>query len=101
MIDNPILPPGWTMDRVRELEPGAVALDPAEHFVVADQRPSVDEYEELQPETILSFAGLCLCLVREAGGAGYWWMGDLDESDGSIACWSPYSDDLGDAIRAM
>jgi hypothetical protein len=30
-----------------------------------------------------------------------WWMGQLDETDGSIACWSPYGEDLGHAIRSL
>lgn len=47
------------------------------------------------------FAGLCLCLVPEDDGTSWWWMGQLDKSDGSIVCWSPYSDDLGDAIPAL
>lgn len=89
------------MDRVRALEPGATWLSPEGRYVVADPRPGADNYEELKPETILSFGGLCLCLVREPDGVGYWWMGQLDESDGSIVCWSPYSDDLGEAIKHL
>ena len=101
MVDESLLPPGWTLARVHALEPNAVLLDPSAHFVVADQRPSQTEYEVLRPTVILSFSGLCLCLVPETDNTAWWWMGQLDPADGSIACWSPYSDDLESAIRAL
>ena len=101
MINESALPDGWTLDRVRSMEPSAELLDPSAHYVAADQRPTVTELEVLSPSVILSFAGLCLCLVPDDDGASWWWMGQLDGSDGSIVCWSPYSEDLGDAIRAL
>ena len=101
MVRESKLPEGWTLDRVREVEPSAELLDPADHFVVADERPAADGYEVLDPSVILSFSGLCLCLVRAAGSAGGWWMGHLDADDGSIACWGDYGPDLEDAIRAL
>ncbi|HZL04379.1 MAG TPA: hypothetical protein VFE45_02980 [Coriobacteriia bacterium] len=57
--------------------------------------------ELLNPSVILSFSGLCLCLVRPQGSAVGWWMGQLDADDGSIACWGDYGPDLEDAIRAL
>ncbi len=83
------------------IEPSAELLDPSVHYVVADQSPTMTELEVLSPTVILSFVGLCLCLVPADDGTSWWWMGQLDKSDGSIVCWSPYSDDLGDAIRAL
>lgn len=103
MVDEAALPAGWTLARVRELEPAAELLDPAKHYVVADQRPQQTEYEVLYPTVVISFTGLCLCLVPEDEGPARWWMGQLDDSDGSIACWSPYAeaDDLEHAIRSL
>ena len=101
VVDESALPDRWTMARVREMEPNAELLDPDAHFVVADERPASTGYEVLKPTVILSFFGLCLCQVPEPDGRSLWWMGQLDESDGSIACWSPYSDDLGEAIRHL
>jgi len=101
VVDESALPPGWTLARVRELEPNAELLDPTDHYVVADQRPSQADFEVLRPTVILSFAGLCLCLVPEDDDTAWWWMGQLDVGDGSIACWSPYSDDLQSAIKAL
>jgi hypothetical protein len=79
----------------------AELLDPIAHYVFADDRPASTDYEVLKPTVILSFSGLCLCRVPEPDGTFLWWMGQLDESDGSIACWSPYSDDLSEAILAL
>jgi hypothetical protein len=101
VVDESVLPDGWTLARVRSMEPHAELLDPHAHHVVADQRPTRTELEVLTPSAILSFSGLCLCRVPDDDGTSWWWMGQLDESDGSIVCWSPYSDDLGDAIRAL
>ena len=81
--------------------PNAELLDPDAHYVVADHRPTTTDYEVLRPTVILSFSGLCLCRVSEPDGTSLWWMGQLDDSDGSITCWSPYSDDLGEAIRHL
>ena len=85
---------------MREMEPSAELLDPSAHYVVW-QRDKESSYEDLRASVILSFGGLCLCLVAETSGPGLWWMGQLDPSDGSIACWSPYSDDLAEAIRTL
>lgn len=101
MVREPKLPEGWTLDQVREIDPSAVMLDPADHFVVADERPAADGYEVLSPSVILSFSGLCLCFVRAQGSAGGWWMGQLDSHDGSIACWADYGPDLKNAIGAL
>jgi hypothetical protein len=103
VVDESVLPAGWTLARVREMEPSAELLDPAEHYVQADQRPQEAGYEVLQPSVILSFSGVCLCLVSEGDDGSLWWMGQMDASDGSISCWSPYAegDDLGHAIRSL
>jgi hypothetical protein len=101
VIDESALPDGWTLVRVRAMEPSAELLDPSAHYVVADQSPMTTELEVLSPSVIVCFSGLCLCLVPDDDGSSWWWMGQLDPADGSITCWSPYSDDLGDAIRAL
>jgi hypothetical protein len=36
VIEESALPEGWTLARVRDLEPTAALLDPDEHYVVAD-----------------------------------------------------------------
>lgn len=90
VIDDSLLPEGWTLARVREIEPSAELLDPADHHVVADERPASRDYKVLRASAILSFSGLCLCLVSEPGEPDEWWMGQLDSSDGSIACWSDH-----------
>ena len=87
------------MNGVREVERNADALAVGNHHVVAEPRPGEANFEELHPDCILSFGGLCLCPFRDPEGTGNWWMGQLDASDGSNICWSPYSDDLGEAIR--
>jgi hypothetical protein len=75
------LPDGWTLERVRAIEPSAVLLDVSPHVVFASES---EDYEELPPaRCILSFSGLCLVQVE---GDDEWWMGQPDESDGSIVC---------------
>lgn len=101
VIDESLLPGGWTLSRVRSLEPSAELLDPNTHYVVADQRPTSTNLDVLMPTAILSFSGLCLCLVHEDDGEPEWWMGQLEESDGSIVCWSSYGSALADAIGAL
>ena len=90
------LPDGWDLKRIQALEPSAELLDVAAHAIfVGDGQ----DYEELPRATcIISFGGLCLVRVE---GDEDWWMGQLDESDGSIVCWNPYGTDLEEAIRAL
>ena len=90
------LPEGWDLQRIRTLEPSALLLDVASHTIfVGDGQ----DYEELpRPTCIISFSGLCLVRVE---GDDDWWMGQLDDADGSIVCWSPYGRDLEEAIRAL
>lgn len=103
VTDESTLPAGWTLERVRGLEPGAEMLDPSAHFVVSSHTGQEPDYEVLQPTAILTFDGLCLCLVPEPDGSSWWWMGQLDITDGSITCWSTYSEgnDLEHAIRSL
>lgn len=78
------------------MEPRAEQLDPSCHNIFVSDG---DDYEQLPAATcILSFTGLCLVRVE---GDDNWWMGDLDESDGSIVCWNPYGSDLEHAIRSL
>lgn len=101
VVDESLLPDGWTLERVRTIEPSVELLDPSAHYVAADQRPTLTNLDELAPIVILCFSGLCLCLVQEDSNEPEWWMGQLDESDGSIVCWSSYGSSLEDAIRAL
>ena len=52
----------------------------------------------MEPECIVSFAGLCLVRVGRDDG---WYMGNLDEQDGSIRCCGSYGPDLEHAIRSL
>jgi hypothetical protein len=89
------LPEGWTLVRVRDIEPRADFLDPSEHRVRMVE--TFDQYHELSPEVILRFNGLCL--LREPGDPE-WAMGEL-APDGTITCWAYYGDDLARAIWAL
>lgn len=95
------LPEGWTLARAREIEASAELLDPADHFVVVRGHPGAGDYDVLDPSVIVNFSGLCLCLVQSPWSPAEWWMGELDAEDGSIACWSAYGLDLGEAIRGL
>ena len=89
------LPPGWDLVRLRSLEPRAELLDPRCHDVFYSDGKDL---EELDASCIISFSGLCLVLLVEADD---WYMGDLDEDDGSVVCWASYGRDLGQAIEAL
>ena len=90
------LPDGWTIERVMAIEPRAVLLDHESHTIFT---ADASGYTELGPaECVISFDGLCLVRVE---GNGDWWMGNLDQADGSIVCWNPYGPDLEWAIRSL
>jgi hypothetical protein len=89
------LPEGWDLDRLRRLDPTVQLLKPADHHVVWVHKNS--DYQELQPEVIISFGGQCL--LRAAGDPS-WWMGQIDEN-GSIVCSGQYGEDLGEAIKGL
>lgn len=89
------LPPGWTLQRVQTLEPASELLDPSDHDVFFSDGRTL---EELKPECIISFSGLCLVRVT---GDSEWYMGDLGDLGGSIVCWSSYGSDLERAIHAL
>lgn len=101
MLDGSALPAGWTLERVRSMEPHAALLDPAEHYVAVAELPDAD-CQVIHPTVILGFSGPCLCLAAVDGSAD-WWMGQLDPLDGSIVCWASYAleGDLADAIRSL
>ncbi|MFI8005507.1 hypothetical protein [Streptomyces sp. NPDC086010] len=92
---DPRLPPGWTLQRIREVsgDREAVALDPnrAAQWAGGSSAP-----EKLLPELVLGFHGLCLVKPLENDD---WYMGSLYD-DGSIDCWSAY-DDLYEALRGL
>ncbi|MFJ7293596.1 hypothetical protein [Streptomyces collinus] len=89
------LPPGWTLQQIREVSGDweAVALDPnrAVKWVAG-----VGALKVLHPEIILGFHSLCL--VKPVHDDD-WYMGSLYD-DGSIDCWSAY-DDLYEALRGL
>jgi hypothetical protein len=90
------LPAGWTIERVRaESGDDEAELLSLERFVVCELFGLTD-YCVLQPEVIISFHGLCLVKEEED-----WYMGQLDETDGSIICWATYGTDLGEAIQGL
>jgi hypothetical protein len=89
------LPDGWTLERVRVLSGDETAALLSLQVVV--ELAGQSDYEELPPEVIIGFQGLCL--VR-AKGDDDWYMGQVDP-DGSVICWSSYGSDLGEAIRSL
>lgn len=93
---EPPLPDGWTLARVRAIEPGTVVLDPAGHHVVAER--GVGDRVPLPPaEHLLAIGDLRLVRVE---GDPEWWMGDVAD-DGTIVCWGSHGTDLGAALRAL
>jgi hypothetical protein len=89
------LPAGWTLDEIRDVsgDRDSVALD-TNRVVTWVGRPGEDE--QLRPEIVLGFHGLCLVkLVNDED----WYMGSLN-GDGSVDCWSAYSD-LYEALRGL
>jgi hypothetical protein len=90
------LPAGWDLARVRAMWPGAELLPPDAHPVYWSKGPH--QRDELKAQLILNFGGMCL--VRALGDPA-WWMGQLNQSDGSIVCWSQYGTDLERAIQAL
>jgi hypothetical protein len=84
------------LERLQRLDEDAELLDPAEHYVVWVGKNF--EYQEIQPEVIISFRGQCL--LRQSGDLS-WWMGEVDKADGSIVCWGQYGEDLEQAIRGL
>jgi hypothetical protein len=96
-------PEGWDLDRVRARLPGAVLLDPHEHYVVeaSAHPPGKSDYYEVTPTLIImERAEGGLCLVRD-GMDGQFLMGQFNQSDHSIVCFGTYGPDLGQAIEAM
>ncbi|WP_234016741.1 hypothetical protein [Streptomyces sp. LaPpAH-108] len=94
MTDAP-LPPGWTLQRIRDVsgDRGALALGPdrAVKWVGGGGLPEV-----LRPEIVLGFHGLCLVKPVDDDD---WYMGSLYE-DGSVDCWSAHAG-LYEALRGL
>lgn len=89
------LPPGWTLQQIRDVsgDREAVALDPDR---VVKWGACAGVHEVLQPEIVLGFHGLCL--VKPVHDDD-WYMGSPYDDD-SIDCWSAY-DDLYEALRGL
>lgn len=89
------LPAGWTLGEIREVsgDPEAVVLD-TDRVVRWLGWPAEDEL--LHPEIVMGFHGLCL--VKPVDDED-WYMGSLND-DGSVDCWSAYSD-LYEALRGL
>jgi hypothetical protein len=91
------LPDGWTMERVAE-----AANDPEARLLDLERSVwlrGLDEPVELEPTVIVGFSG-GICLVQEQS-EGMWYMGQIDETDGSIHCWGQYGGDLENAIAGL
>lgn len=78
VVDESALPEGWTLARVRAIEPAAELLDPSAHYVVADERPASADYDVLKP-TSSSASQACVSVRwpnRAAHPFGGWasWM---------------------------
>ncbi|MCM2416718.1 hypothetical protein [Streptomyces sp. RKAG293] len=89
-------PAGWTIQQIRDVSGDAQAT------VLSADRPAVycgiagRADELLHPEIVLGFHELCIVKVS---GDDDWHMGNL-YGDGSIVCWSTYTD-LRDALRGL
>ncbi|MDX2645375.1 hypothetical protein PV341_17760 [Streptomyces sp. PA03-1a] len=88
------LPPGWTLQRIRDVsgDQEAVVLDP--HRAV--KWVASDAHDVLHPEIVLGFHSLCIVKPVDDDD---WYMGSLYD-DGSIDCWTAYGD-LYEALRGL
>lgn len=89
------LPAGWTLEEIRSVsgDREATVLDSG-RLVRWLGWPGEDE--QLCPEVVLGFHGLCL--VKPVGDDD-WYMGSLND-DGSVDCWSAYAD-FREALRGL
>ncbi|MDX3492305.1 hypothetical protein ACKI1I_02130 [Streptomyces turgidiscabies] len=87
------LPAGWTLEEIRKVSGDREARSLNTDRVVVGW-PAQGEW--LQPEIVLGFHGLCLV---KAVNDDDWYMGSLND-DGSITCWSTYSD-FYEALRGL
>lgn len=88
------LPPGWTLQRIRDVsgDQEAVVLDPNR----AVKWVASDAHEVLHPEIVLGFHSLCILKPVDDDD---WYMGSLYD-DGSVDCWTAYAD-LYEALRGL
>ena len=88
------LPPGWTLQRIRDVsgDQEAVVLDPNR----AVKWVASDAHEVLHPEIVLGFHSLCIVKPLDDDD---WYMGSLYD-DGSVDCWTAYAD-LYEALRGL
>lgn len=88
------LPPGWTIQRIRDVsgDQEAVILDPNR----AVRWAASDAHEVLHPEIVLGFHSLCIVKPVDDDD---WYMGSLYD-DGSVDCWTAYAD-LYEALRGL
>ncbi|MFF3917124.1 hypothetical protein ACFYZB_27245 [Streptomyces sp. NPDC001852] len=91
----PVLPDGWTVDRLRAHSGDARAIPLSPDRLVYLEDGSGGDPERLRPSHVLAFGELCL-----VGHDGEWYMGCLGD-DGSVGCWASYGPDLAEAIRNL
>jgi hypothetical protein len=89
-----LLPTGWTMNLIHELDSQAKLLDPVAYPVALIDG---DDEIAIPCSLILDFGVLKLALDSSRGS---WLMGQIND-EGTIMCWGDYGEDLGDAIRAL
>ena len=89
------LPNGWSVARIRDLEPHAELLDPTAHEVLMHHTKA--DTERLNADLVLYIGGQVL--VRELGYPG-WLIGGV-HPDGSIWCIDVDYGDLGSALRSL
>ncbi|MGW2938343.1 hypothetical protein ACWDA7_42720 [Streptomyces sp. NPDC001156] len=87
------LPAGWTLEEIREVSGDRQATPLGTDPVVMGW---LAQGEQLHPEIVLGFHGLCLV---KAVNDDDWYMGSLND-DGSVTCWSVYGD-LYEALRGL
>jgi hypothetical protein len=95
-VDREGLPPGWTLERVREvgqLRDTPYVLDRATR-VILDTPAGI---ETVDPSALIECGGLVLVLDSVSRE---WLMGQQAD-DGSVLCWASYGDDLEFALQSL
>ncbi|MEY2422175.1 MAG: hypothetical protein QOI95_2242 [Acidimicrobiaceae bacterium] len=92
------LPEGWTSEQFHTRLPYGLLLDPDEHYVVTINS---GDFREVVSDLIIRVnARERLCLAREASTHD-WFVGDIDDADGSVECWARCGGNLDEAMDSI
>ncbi|MCD9165760.1 hypothetical protein [Streptomyces albireticuli] len=95
MTDAPLLPTGWTLQRIRDVSGDHEAI-PLRTNRTVTWSAAPEDPELAPPAIVLGFHDLCLVqLVDDTD----WYMGSLND-DGSVGCWATYGD-FYQALRGL